>query len=54
MILKLIVDKAVLIVHKSRICFNVKLNMLFYMHSILVSMIIKFQIIKLRNYMVPG
>ena len=35
-------------------CFNVKLNMLFYMHSILVSMFIMFPIIKLRNYMVSG
>ena len=34
--------------------FNVKLNMLLYMHSILVSMLIMFLIIKLRNYIVPG
>ena len=41
-------------VHKSQICFNGKLNMLLYMHSVLVSMFIMFPIIKLRNYMVPG
>ena len=40
--------------HKSQICFNVKLNMLLYMHSILVSMFIMFPLIKLRNYMVLG
>ena len=31
-----------------------QLNMLLYMHSVLVSMFIMFPIIKLRNYMVPG
>ena len=41
-------------VHKSQMSFNVKLNMLLYMHSVLVSMFIMFPIIKLRNYMVPG
>ena len=41
-------------VHKSQICFNVKLNMLLYMHSVLVLMFIMFHIIKLRNHMVPG
>ena len=41
-------------VHKSQICLNCKLNMLLYMHRVLVSMFIMFPIIKLRNYMVPG
>ena len=40
--------------HKSQICFNVKLNMHLYMHSFLLSMFIIFLIIKLRNYMVCG
>ena len=47
-------SKRLLMVHMSQICFNVKLDMLVYMHSVLVSMFIMFQIIKLRNYMVPG
>ena len=34
--------------------FQCQLNMRLYMHSILVSMIIMFLLIKLRNYMVPG
>ena len=41
-------------IHKSQICFNVKLNMLLYMHTVLVMVVIMFPIIKLRNYMVPG
>ena len=41
-------------VHKSQICFNVKLNMHLYMHSFLVLMFIMFPILKLRNYMVAG
>ena len=40
-------------VHKSQFCFNVKLNMHFYMYSFLV-LFITFPIIKLRNYMVAG
>ena len=36
-------------VHKSQICFNVKLNMLLYMHNILVSMFIMFPIIKIEK-----
>ena len=39
--------------HKSQICFNVKLNMHLYTHSFLLSMLIIFLIIKLQNYMVP-
>ena len=34
--------------------FKCQINMLLYMHSILVPMIIMFLIIKLRNCMVPG
>ena len=45
--------KSLRFVHKSQIGFNVKLNMLLYMHSLLVSMVIMF-LIQLRNYMVPG
>ena len=41
-------------VHKSQICFVVKLNMLLYIHIVLVSMFIMFPIIVLRNYTVPG
>ena len=41
-------------VHKSQICFVVKLNMLLYIHIILVSMFIMFPIKVLRNYTVPG
>ena len=47
-------SNGLLMVQKSQICFNVKLNMLLCMHSILVSMFIMFPLIKLRNYMVPG
>ena len=41
-------------VHKSQICFIVKLNMHLYMHSFLVLMFIMFPIIKLRNNMAAG
>ena len=41
-------------VHKSQICFVVKLNMRLYIHIILVSMFIMFPKIVLRNYTVPG
>ena len=41
-------------VHKSQICFNFKLNMRLYMHSVLVSIFIMLPILKLRNYIVPG
>ena len=36
-------------VHKSQICFNVKLNILLYMYSVLISMLIMFPITELRN-----
>ena len=36
-------------VHKSQICFNVKLNMLLYMYSVLIPMLIMFPITELRN-----
>ena len=39
--------------HKSQICFNVKLNMHLYTHSFILSMFIISLIIKLQNYMVP-
>ena len=52
MVCKLI--KLVLKVHKSQICFNVKLNMHLIMHSFLILMFIMFPIIKLGNYMVAG
>ena len=44
--------KLLLKVHKSQICFNVKLNMHLYTHSFLVLMFIMFPIIKLRNDLV--
>ena len=46
--------KLLLKVHKSQICFNVKLNTPLFTHSVLTLMFIMFPIIKLRNYMVAG
>ena len=41
-------------VHKSQICFNVKLNIHLYVHSFLVLMFIMFPTIKLKEYMIEG